>query len=78
MKKEYMKPTMRVVKIQHSGIICTSPGGGERDSPAGHKEKNLGNNKFNFKNKNNETKDFPIVCPALRRGAGGVGSGQEL
>ena len=24
MKKEYMKPTMRVVKIQHSGIICTS------------------------------------------------------
>ena len=28
MKKEYMKPTMRVVKIQHSGIICTSPGGG--------------------------------------------------
>ena len=24
MKKEYMKPTMRMVKIQHSGIICTS------------------------------------------------------
>lgn len=24
MKKEYMKPTMRVVKMQHQGIICTS------------------------------------------------------
>ena len=24
MKKEYMKPTMCVVKIQHSSIICTS------------------------------------------------------
>ena len=24
MKKEYMKPTMCVVNIQHSGIICTS------------------------------------------------------
>ena len=28
MKKDYCKPTMNVVKIQHSGIICTSPGGG--------------------------------------------------
>ena len=24
MKKDYCKPTMNVVKIQHSGIICTS------------------------------------------------------
>ena len=24
MKKYYCKPTMNVVKIQHSGIICTS------------------------------------------------------
>ena len=24
MKKIYEKPSMRVVKIQHSGIICTS------------------------------------------------------
>ena len=23
-KKAYMKPTMRVVKMQHQGIICTS------------------------------------------------------
>lgn len=44
MKKNYQKPDMRVVKIQHSGIICTSPGGGsgwdvigpdEPDAPAG-------------------------------------------
>ena len=27
MKKEYLKPTMRVVKLQHQHIICTSPGG---------------------------------------------------
>ena len=25
-KKEYMKPAMRVVKMQHHGIICTSGG----------------------------------------------------
>jgi len=25
-KKEYMKPTMSVVKIQHHSIICTSRG----------------------------------------------------
>ena len=24
MKKEYFKPSMKVVKLQHSGIICTS------------------------------------------------------
>ena len=24
MKKDYCKPTMNVVKIQHSGIVCTS------------------------------------------------------
>lgn len=24
-KKDYQKPTMRVVKIQQHGIICTSP-----------------------------------------------------
>ena len=27
MKKEYMKPAMRVVKMQQRHIICTSPGG---------------------------------------------------
>ena len=27
MKKEYMKPTMRVVRIQQQYIICTSPDG---------------------------------------------------
>ena len=27
MKREYMKPAMRVVKLQHQHIICTSPGG---------------------------------------------------
>ncbi len=26
MKKNYMKPLMEVVKLQHQGIICTSPG----------------------------------------------------
>lgn len=26
MKREYMKPAMRVVRIQHQHIICTSPG----------------------------------------------------
>ena len=26
MKKEYMKPAMRVVKIQQQHIICSSPG----------------------------------------------------
>ena len=24
MKREYLKPAMRVVELQHSGIICTS------------------------------------------------------
>ena len=27
MKKNYMKPLMEVVKLQHQGIICTSPAG---------------------------------------------------
>ena len=27
MKKKYMKPTMRVVKIQQRHIICASPNG---------------------------------------------------
>ena len=27
MKKEYMKPSIETVKIQHQYIICTSPGG---------------------------------------------------
>ena len=27
MKRQYEKPTMRVVKIQQQHIICTSPGG---------------------------------------------------
>ena len=27
MKKQYMKPAMRVVKMQQRHIICTSPGG---------------------------------------------------
>lgn len=27
MKRQYEKPTMRVVKIQQQQIICTSPGG---------------------------------------------------
>ena len=26
MKKEYIKPAVQVVKLQHQGIICTSPG----------------------------------------------------
>ena len=29
MKKEYMKPAMRVVKTQQQHIICSSPGGQE-------------------------------------------------
>ena len=36
MKKTYMKPTLQVVKLQHHGIICTSPGGKSLgDSPEG-------------------------------------------
>lgn len=27
MKKDYIKPAMRVVKLQHQNIICTSPYG---------------------------------------------------
>ena len=27
MRKEYIKPAVQVVKLQHQGIICTSPGG---------------------------------------------------
>lgn len=27
MKKEYIKPTVQVVKLQQQHIICTSPGG---------------------------------------------------
>ena len=27
MKKVYMKPAMRTVKLRHQHIICTSPGG---------------------------------------------------
>ena len=49
MKRNYQKPTMRVVKIQHSGIICSSPGGDsgwgvigpdEPDAPAGARQYN--------------------------------------
>ena len=67
-RKDYQKPTMRVVKLQHrtcmlagSPLTSTQARRGfllrqaslraERDSPAGHKEKNLGNNKFHFKTK---------------------------
>lgn len=25
-RKDYRKPTMKVVKLQHQGFICTSPG----------------------------------------------------
>ena len=35
MKKEYMKPAVQVVKLQHQGIICTSPGGSRVTSVAG-------------------------------------------
>ena len=28
-KKDYQKPAMRVVKIQHSQMLCTSGGSGE-------------------------------------------------
>ena len=27
MKRQYMKPAIRVVAIQHRPIVCTSPGG---------------------------------------------------
>ena len=57
-RKDYQKPTMRVVKLQHrtcmltgSPLTSTSTLRAERDSPAGHKEKNLGNNKFHLKTK---------------------------
>ena len=69
-RKDYQKPTMRVVKLQHrtcmltgspltststrqhlGQINATTTGPQGFDSPAGHKEKNLGNNKFNLKTK---------------------------
>ena len=64
-RKDYQKPTMRVVKLQHrtcmltgspltstsTQINATTTGPQGFDSPAGHKEKNLGNNKFNLKTK---------------------------
>lgn len=44
MKKEYMKPTVNVMEIQHHSIICTSPdkgydviAPGEPNAPAGVK-----------------------------------------
>ena len=49
MKRNYHKPKMHVVKIQHSGIICSSPGGGsgwgvigpdEPDATAGARQYN--------------------------------------
>ena len=81
MKREYMKPTMNVVELQHqhqllagsiTDVQTTGLGDGDDftidDTPAGdgfwnpqagrgcdslasHNEENLGNNKFNFKNK---------------------------
>jgi len=35
MRKEYIKPAMQVVKLQHQGIICTSPGGSSVRSVGG-------------------------------------------
>ena len=32
-KKIYLKPTMEVVKLHHSPLICTSPGGGDAYIP---------------------------------------------
>ena len=36
-KQAYMKPTMRVVKIQQQHIICTSPNGYDQQSPQMHR-----------------------------------------
>lgn len=41
MKRNYQKPKMHVVKIQHSGIICTSPGGGSGWGVIGTDQPNL-------------------------------------
>jgi hypothetical protein len=35
MKKEYIKPAVQVVKLQHQGIICTSPSGSRVTSVRG-------------------------------------------
>lgn len=44
MKRAYMKPTMRVVKIQQQRIICTSDwdviGSGQPNQPAGARQYN--------------------------------------
>ena len=41
-KKAYMKPTMRVVKMQHQGIICTSGGVKSVQSSPSHGDRHLG------------------------------------
>ena len=41
MKRNYQKPKMHVVKIQHSGIICTSPGSGKGYEVIGTDQPNL-------------------------------------
>ena len=36
MKKQYIKPTIQVVNLQHQSILCTSPGGQDSlDLPSG-------------------------------------------
>ena len=40
-KQTYQKPAMQVVKIQHSGIICTSPGSGKGYEVIGTDKSNL-------------------------------------
>ena len=40
-KQTYQKPAMQVVKIQHSGIICTSPGSGKGYEVIGTDQPNL-------------------------------------
>ena len=37
MKRQYMKPAMRVVKIQHQHIICVSPAGYDGKSLGTHR-----------------------------------------
>ena len=41
MKRNYQKPKMHVVAIQHSGIICTSPGSGKGYEVIGTDQPNL-------------------------------------
>lgn len=53
MKRQYMKPAIRVVEMQHRQIICTSPGG-----PDSYNSKTLNTNRGASDDKVTEIEDI--------------------